>query len=188
ATPAAAKKPDKPKPPLVRATDDIAEAGCRILEFHAARVRLHEPGTRSGDADALHDMRVATRRQRSLLRILKPWLRRKKAEHFRASLSETATALGHVRDLDVLIETANGYCEELKPGRPVAIAPLLAAWNAERTEARTALVTILDSEAWKEFDTAYAEFLAAPAGGHRAAHDDAGHERTPHLVAHVVPG
>src|SRR5262249_18179971 len=170
ATPAAAKKPDKPKPPLVRATDDIAEAGCRILEFHAARMRLHEPGTRSGDADALHDMRVATRRQRSLLRILKPWLRRKKVEHFRAVLTDTATALGHVRDLDVLIETANSYCEGQKPGRAVAIAPLLAAWNAERTEARTSLLALLDSEPWREFDSAYEDFLATPPEAHRAGH------------------
>ena len=46
--------------------DPLAEAGRKIMRYHFAQVIKHEPGTRLGeDIEALHDMRVATRRLRA---------------------------------------------------------------------------------------------------------------------------
>ena len=52
----------------------------------------------------MHDMRVAVRRLRSLLRTAEPMLDRGWVEALRAELDWLAGRLGDVRDLDVMIE------------------------------------------------------------------------------------
>ena len=59
-----------PKTPGVLADDHLAEAGRKVLRFHLARMVAREAGTREGkDAEELHAMRVATRRQRAAWRV-----------------------------------------------------------------------------------------------------------------------
>ena len=58
------------KTPGVLAEDHLAEAGRKVLRFHLARMVAREAGTRTGkDAEDLHAMRVATRRQRAAWRV-----------------------------------------------------------------------------------------------------------------------
>ena len=73
----------------------------------------------SDDDAAVHDMRVAVRRLRSLLRTARPLLDRPWAESVRAELDWLAGRLGVVRDLDVLIEHSR-----LRPRISTAATPL----------------------------------------------------------------
>ncbi|MBV9468138.1 MAG: CHAD domain-containing protein, partial [Abitibacteriaceae bacterium] len=77
-------------------------------------------GTLEGDADALHDMRVAMRRLRTALQsfegtseapLLPPHLRRELARQ-RRKLGKLGDALGAVRDFDVLKGHLKDYLEE----------------------------------------------------------------------------
>jgi CHAD domain-containing protein len=79
----------------------------------------HGDKTASGDADALHDMRVALRRLRSLLQnfegeknapIFTPALRKEFREQ-RAELGKLGDALGAVRDHDVLDDYLKTYAK-----------------------------------------------------------------------------
>jgi CHAD domain-containing protein len=64
-----------------------------------------DPVVRTGDdADAVHDMRVAVRRLRSVLRTTKPMLAEQWVDSLREELDWLADLLGAVRDLDVLRE------------------------------------------------------------------------------------
>src|SRR5262249_62245725 len=83
----------------------VAEAlGLRLREQVTALVS-HDPGTRLGsDPEDLHQLRVATRRLRAFLRAARPLLTRGPTEDLRAELSWLGSALGPVRDLDVLVE------------------------------------------------------------------------------------
>src|SRR5262249_34583357 len=64
----AAANPPRAKPVGVRADEPMAEAGRKVLRFHYARMINQEEGVRQGaDIEAVHDMRVATRRQRAAL-------------------------------------------------------------------------------------------------------------------------
>lgn len=93
----------------------------------------HAAGTLAGDADALHDMRVAIRRLRSALQnfegpkdapLLGPRLRGELAAQ-RRKLSKLGDALGAVRDRDVLDDYLKDYAKtRLKSA--VADAPGLA--------------------------------------------------------------
>jgi CHAD domain-containing protein len=108
-------------------------------------MRAAEPGVRYGDADAVHDMRVATRRLRSTLRsfrsVLRPW------QPLRDELKWFATALGGVRDGDVmgqrLAEAVAAQPPELVIG-PVA-ARLAQRVASESAQARERLIEAMDS-------------------------------------------
>lgn len=186
---AGAPMPAKPKQPAVAPQDDIVEAGRRALAYYAQRMQSHEPGTRTGDVEALHDMRVAIRRQRSLLRALAPWLRRKTVRQLRGGLRDAGAALGNVRDLDVLIQAAEQYAAQQGRGRTAALQPLLIAWTQERAAARTGLFAFLDDPAWARLRVQYQAFLEAPRAKDvpRAPGKDGHVVHTPHQVAHVLP-
>lgn len=92
----------------------------RLSGFLWKQAWKHAEGTIAGDADALHDMRVAIRRLRSLLQnfegeksapVLSANLRREFREH-RAELGKLGDALGAVRDHDVLDEYLKTYALE----------------------------------------------------------------------------
>ena len=98
--------------------DDAALSGASKLFVHLWSVAWsHAPGTLAGDADALHDMRVAIRRLRSALQnfegsketpLLGSRLRGELAAQ-RKKLSKLGDALGAVRDYDVLDEYLRDY-------------------------------------------------------------------------------
>ena len=179
---ARASKPKK-KAVGVRADEPLAEAGRKILRFHFERMLANEKGTREGtDIEALHHMRVATRRQRAAFRIVSPCFKRKVAEGFRDEIRTLADRLGAVRDLDVLIEAAERYRSSLRT--PAALDPLLEEWRGRRDDARHALLRHLDSDEYRDFTKRYGEFLSSPGTGVKDSHDDTPH---PQLVRHILP-
>jgi len=178
--------PKKRKGPEVRADQPFAEAGRKILAYHCERMLQHEDGTRAGiDPEELHDMRVATRRQRAALRIVLPHFRRKAIRPVRDGLRDVATVLGAVRDLDVLLQAAVGYQRTLEPEEAAALHALLDAWSARRDAARAAMLAHLDSDVWASFKDDYRLFLEAPGTGVRAQLH--GELPRPQLVAQVLP-
>src|SRR5258706_11423347 len=99
----------------VAADDNIAEAGRKILLAEFVKMLQHETGSRTGeDIEDVHDMRVATRRMRSLFRLLKPYYKRSAVQADKTELRHLAWTLGAVRDLDVLIDDVRTYHATLK--------------------------------------------------------------------------
>ncbi len=148
------------KTPGVLADDHLAEAGRKVLRFHLARMIAKEAGTRSGeDPEDLHDMRVATRRQRAAWRIFGEAFRAGRTKPHRGRLREVAARLGAVRDLDVLLEAADAYRADQTVAEQRGIEPLLATWRAHREDARVLLVRELDSDGYRRWLDDYAEFV-----------------------------
>jgi inorganic triphosphatase YgiF len=95
-TPWAALGPEDLTPEMT-----AGEAAFAILRRQFRVFLQNEPGTRIGaDIEALHDMRVATRRMRAAIGTFAPFLPPRLA-WFRAELGWVAAGLGAVRDLDV---------------------------------------------------------------------------------------
>jgi len=87
----------------------------------AARLFEHEPGVRASDAEAVHQARVATRRLRSDLKTLEPWVEPSRADRLRSELGWAGGLLGAVRDQDVLIAHLEDLGDELELGaNPIA--------------------------------------------------------------------
>ena len=170
--------------PGVLPTDPMSEAGRKVMYFHLERMLLNEPGSRLGtDIEAVHDMRVATRRLRSALRIFKAYYKPKAIAPILDGLRATAGALGTVRDLDVFIDRLERYQAGLG-GEGNGLAPLIEVCEADREAARATLIAHLDSPAFACFVNDFVRFTTT--SGQGALKNDA---TTPaaYQVRHVVP-
>lgn len=159
------REPDAPrlvvgKTPGVTADDHIAEAGRKVMRFHLARMLDHEPGVRAGiEAEAVHKMRVATRRQRAAWRIFGEAFGQRRTKRYRDGLRDTARRLGAVRDLDVQLEAADAYRADLPTVEQRALEPLLATWRQHRDDARVLLLRELDSAGFRRWTDDYIDFV-----------------------------
>jgi CHAD domain-containing protein len=117
-----------------------------LLAEQLREVERHEPGTRLGhDPESLHDMRVAVRRLRALLRSGGELVADNTAE-LEARLKELGRVLGEVRDLDVLIERLEEEAAGLGEEDAERARPLLAVLRRERSRNRRRLLAFLRSE------------------------------------------
>jgi CHAD domain-containing protein len=111
----------------------------------------HDPGTRLGsDPEDLHRMRVATRRARAMLRAGRPLLDSTWSEPLRDELSWLGSALGEVRDLDVLLGHLNAQMAELDKEERFAAKRINQGLEREHLEARAALLEVLETERYGE--------------------------------------
>lgn len=149
-----------PKSPGVLADDHLAEAGRKVLRFHLARMIAREAGTRAGkDAEELHAMRVATRRQRAAWRVFGEAFDAARTGKHRRRLKAVAADLGAVRDMDVLIEAAEAYRSRQPAAEAAAFEPLVAGWRTSRDAARIVLLEELDSARHRRWVDGYVAFL-----------------------------
>jgi CHAD domain-containing protein len=136
--------PLEPTPPArtVPALEHVRVA----LARQVAELLAHDPGTRFGeDAEELHQLRVATRRLRAILRAARDLLEPAWSEALRAELSWLAAALGPVRDLDVLIERFKGEIVGLEPSERRAAARFVALLDEDRDAVRAAMLEAMSS-------------------------------------------
>ncbi len=148
------------KSPGVVAEDHIAEAGRKVMRFHLARMIEREPGVRLGrDAEEVHKMRVATRRQRAAWRLFGEYFRKRRTKPYRTGLRDLAGRLGAVRDLDVQLEKMNAYRSDLPVAEQRAIEPLIESWRQHRDDARVLLMRELDSPGHARFIQDYVDFV-----------------------------
>ncbi|GAB4570018.1 MAG: hypothetical protein Kow0077_03480 [Anaerolineae bacterium] len=175
--------------PGVLPDDLMAEAGRKVLYFHFERMLLHEPGSRLGeDIEAVHDMRVATRRMRSAFRIFTPFYDPKVTRPLIKGLRRIARALGEVRDLDVFLEKLGHYQDQLSEADRATLAPLVENCLARREHARNTLIAQLDSRAFRNFVDKFDQFVSTPGMGALPplpAQD--GQSPPAYQVRHVVP-
>jgi CHAD domain-containing protein len=154
------------KTPGVVAEDHIAEAGRKIMRFHLARMLARETGVRDGkDLEDVHAMRVATRRQRAAWRVFGDAFRQGRTRRYRRGLRDVASRLGAVRDLDVLLEAADAYRNDLPVREQRAVEPLLHDWREHRDDARVLLIRELDSDGYRRWVDDYRDFVRTEGAG-----------------------
>ncbi len=181
----ASPTPRRNSPGLTR-EDSLSEAFRKTLSFHFERMLEHEPGTRAGeDIEALHDMRVATRRMRAAFLVFGAHQDQEALKPLLKGLRRTGRTLGAVRDLDVFREKIQHYLVSLPAERRDELNPLLEALNQQREAARAVLLEYLESPAYRRFVERFQTALAHPlpelppftADGPR-----------PTQVCHLIPG
>ena len=108
-------------PTAVDASQTVGEVAYAVMRKQFAAFVTNEGGTRVGeDIEALHDMRVATRRLRAAMSAFAPFLP-PRIETFRAQFGWIAASLGEVRDLDVQIERMAEWRAEVTPAQAAAL-------------------------------------------------------------------
>jgi len=152
--------------PGVLPEDPLPEAGRKVWRSLFAEMLRHEDGTRLGeDIEALHDMRVATRRMRAAYEVFGGAFQKKDLKPHLQGLRAAGRALGGVRDLDVFMEKAHHYLESLPPEQQQDLDPLLEAWGKARVDAREVMLAHLDSTEYAEFKQRFQAFLNTPGAG-----------------------
>lgn len=169
----------------IQPDEPMSEAGRKILFYHFERMLFHEPGSRLGeDTEAVHDMRVATRRMRSAFSLFAPFFRPKVIAPLIRNLRLTARALGAVRDLDVFLEKLNLYQQDLTPDAVTSLTPLIETIHEDRDAARKRLITHLDGQAFAGFVDDIELFLTTPGLGARKSEVS---RPAAYQVRHIVP-
>jgi CHAD domain-containing protein len=133
--------PERTRPP-----SEPFEALRSLLRAQRREILRHDPGTRLGtDPESLHDMRVAVRRSRALLRGGRA-LVASDTQMLAAELKWLGEVLGAVRDLDVLLERLRAEAAALGGTDEKAAVRLLRTLARARKRARAALLRALDAD------------------------------------------
>jgi CHAD domain-containing protein len=169
----------------IEPSDSLAEAGREVMRYHFAQMLRNEADTRLGeDIEALHDMRVATRRLRAAFEVFGDAFEPGALKSHLKGVRSTGRALGSVRDLDVFMEKAHHYLNSLPEEGQNGLAPLMDAWNQQREKARDKMLTYLDSKKYHDFKHNFNIFLRTPGAGARKLSKD---QPTPHQVRELAP-
>lgn len=117
-----------------------------FFERQYEQILAHDPGTRLGDdPEDLHDLRVAVRRLRAALKIAAPPLDRDWADGLRRELDWLGSALGPVRDMDVMLEYVRRQEESLGESEEASIRSLAKRLERRRAGAQRSLLSALCS-------------------------------------------
>ncbi len=134
-----------------------------MIAVQVGELIAHDPGARLGaDPEELHQVRVATRRLRAVLRAALPLLDPAWTESLRGELAWLGGALGPVRDLDVLLERLRAEIAELEPPERRAAEDFLSALDDDRASARGAMLVALTSARYAELLTRLEAAAVAP--------------------------
>ncbi len=123
----------------------------------------HDPLVRtSGDPEAIHQARVATRKLRSHLRTFAPLLAPEWTEPLRTELGWLGLALGAVRDREVLLDRLRDRAKGLPVHDQKAAESLLTILAKEITDLRKKVIVDLDSARYVELLERLVQAAAAP--------------------------
>jgi CHAD domain-containing protein len=171
--------------PGIEPDDAMSEAGRKTFRFHFRRMLYNEPGTRLGqDPEALHDMRVATRRMRAAFRVFGDYYDQSAAS-FEKSLRQTGRMLGTVRDLDVFRSKVLDYLEALPEAQRGSLDSLLVVLEARREAARREMLDYLDGKKYARLKEGFGEFVETEGLGSLPPVQDG--EPHPYRVRHIAP-
>ena len=138
----------RPAPPASppRRSDPTSKHVRACLALQRDAILAHDPGTRLGsDPEELHQMRVAVRRLRAVLRATRSVHLGQWSSPLTEDLSWLAAVLGPVRDADVLLERFQERAAAVSPGLREAFTSALRPIVDARTLARADLLEALDS-------------------------------------------
>lgn len=119
--------------------------------MRATEVFEHSDGVLDvGDIEALHDMRVATRRLRAALEVYAPCFPAKRHRKALKRVKKLADALGERRDRDVAIEFLTGFADEAPEADRAAVEALIERLRREQLEANEELEPFLAAKRLKK--------------------------------------
>ena len=155
----------EPQPELPLPSTSLEQLRPYLREQYA-RMLAHDPGVRVGnDPEDVHQLRVATRRLRSVLKTAAPILHRTWVDEIRSELGWLARELGPARDLDVLIPYLREEAGSLDPADRKALAPLFKKLDEARAATQKDVLEALRSERYLALLAGIEAAAAGPPSG-----------------------
>jgi CHAD domain-containing protein len=124
-----------------------ADIARRVISKRWAAILAHEAGARRGeDVEALHAMRVASRRLRSALRVFGPYLPERAARRVGKRIRRLTRALGAPREWDVHSQLLGRlHAAAMRPDELAAIEHVWEFVDERRTAERARMIERLDA-------------------------------------------
>src|SRR3984893_10813349 len=130
-------------------TDPAGKAAAAAIAAQLRAMTAEHANAIAGDVEAIHRLRVATRRLRAARRMLREVAPAGEAESTADELAWLCGAIGAVRDLDMLAQLLEDRATRLEPDFIRALEPLSDTIRPQRTVEKERLVAALDSERYR---------------------------------------
>ncbi len=131
-----------------------------VLSSLLETMRKNEDGIVNDiDTEFLHDFRVAVRRTRSALALMRDVFPEGVKERFKAEFSGIGRKSNELRDLDIYLLRREEYTEMLPPALRAGLDPLFDIIEREREEAHREFALELASDSYRRSIEAWEEFL-----------------------------
>ncbi len=130
---------------------DAAGAAAQVaIRRHLEGLVAQQPGAISGDVEAIHQLRVATRRLRAALRLFRSYLAGSKPQTMRAELAWLSSVAGVVREVDVSEELARRLAGRLRSDSGKDLQPLWRELKMRRRREHRKLAAALRSVRYRK--------------------------------------
>lgn len=144
----------------LESTERLVDAARKIFAYQYIRMLQHESGVYHGqDIEAVHDMRVATRRMRTALKVLARYYPPEWRDAIKEELRTTTNVLGVLRDLDVFKLKFDGYLQDHSPWKLKTFKNLLQTWKFEHETAYRQVKGYLDGKTYRACVARIADYL-----------------------------
>ncbi len=117
------------------------------------------------DSEFLHDFRIAVRRTRSLLTLLKKYMPPEQLSHYETEFKWLGSVTGPVRDIDVYLLKKEAYRNLLPPSLRDGLALFFADLAARRSDEVAELKMNLRSARYQNLVESWKQFLSDPRSG-----------------------
>jgi CHAD domain-containing protein len=151
------------EPPAIRPGTAGAVVAAHLTE-HLQRLLELDDAVRADEPDAVHQMRVATRRLRSAMATFRPTLARTVTDPFRDELKWLGSELGPVRDAEVQRDRLRDRARALDPD--LLLGPVLDRIDTElhrrHETAHEHLLVALEDDRYRDLRATAITFIGAP--------------------------
>jgi len=131
--------------PALSPDDDARVVARRVLAYNLAMFEREVPAARGGDVEAIHQLRVATRRLRATLQLFTPVVPAAMVGATTEGFAWLGRGIGGVRDLDVLALAVAARGRRLADDARAALGPLEHVIAERRAVALAELGRLLDT-------------------------------------------
>lgn len=133
---------------ILNAETSFRDASRRLVDKPMGEIGRCLAGARAGDdVEAIHDLRVATRRLRAVLSVIEPAYSGKALANFEKQIADLTDHLGAARDTDVFIEFLNDQINEsaqAKAFERIGLEAFRDSLKQQRAEQQEVLVKALE--------------------------------------------
>jgi CHAD domain-containing protein len=129
--------------------ETVADAARKAIASGVESLLRHQSAAESGEAEPLHQLRVATRRLRATIELFSSVIYAAQLKIFRRDLPWIGTMAGGARECDVTSTLITARAAKLDPALKDAIAPMIAALGEGRKSERAKLDELLASKRYR---------------------------------------
>ncbi len=129
--------------------ETVADAARKAIASGVESLLRHQVAAESGEAEPLHQLRVATRRLRATIELFSSVIYASQLKIFRRDLPWIGSLAGGARECDVTAALIAARATKIDPGLKDAIAPMIAALEEGRRSEQTRLHELFTSKRYR---------------------------------------